>query len=142
MLKESSYHPLQMAARLTVLAAAAALALMLVGGASGARTVLTRSIYSIRPDGSARTLLLRLDPPVYLLVRSKDGQKVAFSRDLELGNLYVGDISGRARPVEIHPSGYPAFSPDGTRLAVSTRTALYVVNTDDTALRLLADGGS
>ncbi len=51
MLKESSYDPLQMAARLTVLAAAAALALMLVGGASGA----TNGTRADRSTRSART---------------------------------------------------------------------------------------
>jgi Tol biopolymer transport system component len=77
---------------------------------------------------------------MYLLIRSRDGQMLAYSRELNLENLYVSDISG-THPVQIHPSGYPTFSPDGTRLAVSRSDGLYIVNTDDTGLRRVADAG-
>lgn len=130
-----------MFARLTPLAAAPVLALMLIGAAPSATVPLAPAIYSIRPDGTGRALVLRLAPPVYLLRRSQDGQKIAISRDLNPeDSLYVTDISGKD-PVRIHPGGYPRFSPDGTQLAVSSRTGLYVVNSDDTGLRLVADAG-
>lgn len=132
-----------MAARLTPMAIAATLALIVIcaaatATASPAATVY--SIYSIRPDGTGRMLVLRLDTPVYLLIQSPDGQKIAYTRNLGLASLYVSDISGKD-PVQIHPAGYPTFSPDGTRLAVSTSTGLYVVNTDDTGRRLVTDAG-
>src|SRR3979490_493524 len=130
-----------MAARLTPMAIAAAVALMLICAASSATTGIAATIFSIRPDGTRRMLVLRLDPPVYWLIRSQDGQKIAYARNTsDPGNLYVSDLSGKD-PVQIHPSGYPTFSRDGTRLAVSANRGLYVVNTDDTGLRLVADQG-
>jgi Tol biopolymer transport system component len=129
-----------MAARLTPMAIAAAVALMLICAASSATAGIAATIYSIRPDGTGRMLVLRLDPPTYGLIRSKDGQKIAYARDVNWGSLYVSDISGKD-PVQIHPSGYPTFSPDGMRLALSTSTGLYVVNIDDTGQRLVADQG-
>jgi TolB protein len=132
-----------MAARLTPAAIAAALALILICAASSATAGLSATIYSIRPDGTERTPVLHLDPPVYLLIRSQDGEKIAYSRDLRVQDLYVSDISGND-PVQIHPPGYPSFSPDGTRLAVTSRAGapgLYVVNTDDTGQSRVADYG-
>jgi dipeptidyl aminopeptidase/acylaminoacyl peptidase len=131
-----------MFARVTPLAAAPVLALMLIGAAPSATVQAAPAIYSIRPDGTGRALVLRLAPPVYLLHRSQDGKQIVFSRD---GNpedgLYVTDISGKD-PVGIRPGGYPTFSPDGTRLALSSSTGLYVVNSDDTGRQLVTEAGA
>src|SRR6266446_7855295 len=117
-----------MFARITPLAAAPVLALMLIGAAPSATVQLAPAIYSIRPDGTGRALVLRLAPPVYLLRRSQDGQEIAFSRDLPpKQSLYVTDVSAKKDPVQIRPAGYPTVSPDGTRLALENRTGLYVV---------------
>jgi Tol biopolymer transport system component len=130
-----------MAARLTTLAAASALALIvLIGAAPGSIAAIGATIYSIRPDGTQRTLVLRLDPPVYLVLQSQDGQKIVFSRDLRLESMYVSDISG-ANPVKIQPAGYPSFSPDATRLAVTNEAGLWVVNNDGTRPHRVADYG-
>jgi Tol biopolymer transport system component len=124
------------------LATFAALALVVITGASGATALFSPAIYSIRPDGSNRTLVWRLDPPVYGRARSRDGRMIAFTRSLYPGpySWYVTDIFGKD-PVRIHADGFPVFSPDGTRLAMSSSAGIYVVNTDDTGLHLVAERG-
>jgi Tol biopolymer transport system component len=136
-----------MVARLTPLATVAAIGLTAIASVSGATSERTAAIYSIRPDGTGRALVLHLEPPKQFVARSPGGRKIAYVED---GAFYVSDVSG-ANPVRIHAAtGTLSFSPDGTRLAITTysecgwrclHTMLYVVNTDDTGLRLLADGG-
>ena len=136
-----------MVGRLTPLAAAAAIGTLIVTAGAAATGELHPAIYSIRPDGKGRALVLRLDPSVSSLVRSPGGRKIAFVRD---GGFFVADVDG-GHPVPIEaPSGEATFSPDGTHLAVSSysecgwrclHTMLYVVNTDGTGLRLVADDG-
>jgi Tol biopolymer transport system component len=108
-------------ARLTPLAPLAAIGLTAIAAASGATSERTTAIYSIRPDGTGRALVLRLEPPKQFVARSPGGRRSRTWR-----------------------------TPDGARLAITTysecgwrcvHTMLYVVNTDDTGLRLVADGG-
>jgi Tol biopolymer transport system component len=136
-----------MVRRTTPLAAAVAFVTLVVATASGATGERHAAIYSVRFDGTGRTLVTNLDPPVYSLLRLPGGKKIAFTRP---DGLYVADITG-ANAVRINaPAGEPKFSPDGSRLAVTTssecgwrclHTMLYVVNVDGTGLRLIADGG-
>jgi Tol biopolymer transport system component len=134
-----------MAVRLALLAASA----LSLFGVAGAQAGPERhaAIYSIRVDGTDRTLVLSPDPPVYSLARSPGGKKIAFTRP---DGFYVADLTGDHAVRIDAPSGDPKFSPDGTQLAVTSysecgwrcvHTMLYVVNADGTGLHLIADGG-
>jgi Tol biopolymer transport system component len=114
---------------------------VVVTTAGGATTPTGLAIYSIRPDGSGRTLLRRLDPGVHSVIRSRDGRMIAFSNSPYPYVWYVTDISEKEEPVQIHADGYPVFSPNGTRLAMISDAGIFVVNTDDTGLHRVADFG-
>ena len=98
------------------------------------------SISSVAPDGSNRTLLIQangIGGPEW----SPDGSRIAF----EESGIWImnADGSGTTRITSSGLDREPTWSPDGRRIAfASFRTgtiALWVVNADGSAARLLAD---
>lgn len=143
-----------MAALLVVVAGAGASGSSAITGT--ASETYSAAIYSVRPDGHGRRLVARPDPPVPYFARSPDGTRIAFVRS-DNGSVYVSEPSG-ANPVQVTApqSGYgsPVFSPDGTKLALTTPGtpcgprcvtlgSVHVVGTDGDGLhRVATEGGS
>jgi Tol biopolymer transport system component len=115
-------------------------------------------VYAIRPDGKGRRRLALPSPPVSEVVRSPDGTRILYTRDVDgRRSLFVALVSGEGerRLATPEPAGgivlqRSAFSPDGRRVAFTTytgcgwrcsTTALSLVNVDGTGLEMIDDRG-
>ncbi|MGH7629997.1 MAG: protein kinase domain-containing protein [Gemmatimonadales bacterium] len=100
-------------------------------------------IYVMNPDGSDQRRLTHTDGRIRFPAISPDGSRIAFVT-FE-GDLFVIDAGGGepVRVTNMAPTGVRAspatWSPDGKRLAFSTRGEIYVINVDGTGLRKLTN---
>ncbi len=91
----------------------------------GAGSAKVSSLYSIRPDGSERTLIDQLSGYIYAPAWSADGQLLAYSKQEIRQNpkIYIYDMSRRMRHLVVDVEGSnlsPSFSPDGQKLLYSS----------------------
>ena len=104
-------------------------------------------IYTIGPDGSQQRLTVRdrhnasvPDSPDW----SPHGSRVAFSfADSPDPDIHVADAKGRRdRRLTRRGGEEPAWSPDGRYIAFIRHGDLFVMRSDGSGLRLVADGGN
>lgn len=83
------------------------------------------SLYSIRPDGSARQLIDQLNGYIYAPAWSPNGQYLAYSKQAPLQHpkIYIYDISSNSINMVVNSEGSnlsASFSPDGQKLLYSS----------------------
>jgi TolB protein len=91
----------------------------------GAGTAKVSTLYSIRPDGSARQLIDQLNGYIYAPAWSADGQLLAYSKQAprEHPKIYIYDRSSNTRNLVVNAEGSnmsASFSPDGQDLLYSS----------------------
>ncbi|MEH6768562.1 Xaa-Pro aminopeptidase [Psychrobacter sp.] len=91
----------------------------------GAGTAKVSTLYSIRPDGSARQLIDQLNGYIYAPAWSANGQLLAYSKQAprEHPKIYIYDRSSNTRNLVVNAEGSnmsASFSPDGQDLLYSS----------------------
>ena len=93
------------------------------------------AIYTMNTDGSSQTKISNHDFAVHSPVISPDGSKVAYVSDSSSQyNIYLMNIDG-SNVKQLTTDGssfYPAWSPDGLKLAYASPTEIWTMNADGT----------
>ena len=108
----------------------------------------SRDIYRVDIESKNTTELIAADEDIVDPSFSPDGRKVAyihqccgdllFNQELYSMNSDGSDGKAIAPGIEVH--GEPLWSPDGDRIAFTSRDVIYTVNSDGTGLKVIPAG--
>jgi Tol biopolymer transport system component len=94
------------------------------------------TVWRVRPDGSDLTQITS-GGVHWHTSPSPDGRQVAFA-NYNMGGIQIVDVASRAIRTLVAAGDYPAWSPDGSRLAFQSNGAVNIVNVDGSGNRVLS----
>jgi Tol biopolymer transport system component len=97
----------------------------------------------VRPDGSQRRQLTKLEGSAQAPAWSRDGRRLAFSANVEGSrfDIYTVRVNGQdAKPLTSRGQSFePAWSPDGKTIVFSDAGAIVAIDVESGEERVLTD---